>query len=314
MRKPLIQVKGLSKHFRLGKNVQQAISNVTFNIYPREILGIVGESGSGKTTIGKLLLNIIKPTEGEILFENHSLSNMTKHEIRAFYKQAQMIFQNPYDSLNPRMTAKDIIEEPLRIYRIGDEHYRKRKVFELFESVGLDPSFQTRFPHEFSGGQRQRICIARSLALSPKFLVCDEPTAALDVSIQAQIINLLKRLQDTHGLTYLVISHNLALIKHICTRIVVMYYGQIVEIADTNELFNNPLHPYTKHLLASIPIPDPNLEKARLSKMEADYFDELLSIDHKENNMPSWHFSQNQLDPRLKKIDQNHFVQEAVLV
>lgn len=303
IKKPLIQVKGLSQQFPLKTRQMTALNNISFNIYPGEVLGIVGESGSGKSTIGKLLVKILSPTDGEILFEDEPLSKMTSKETHLFRKNAQMIFQNPYSSLNPRMTAGDIVEEPLKIYKIGDETYRKAKVFELFESVGLDPSFHSRYPHEFSGGQRQRLSIARTLSLSPKFIVCDEPTAALDVSIQAQIINLLKKLQSDLGLTYLFISHDLNVVRHICSRIIVIYYGQIVEMAETNKLFSNPLHPYTQHLLSSIPIPDPKLEKLRLEKKKEE------ETFLKEHTLPKWHFSQSNLPPSLKRVDQNHYVQ-----
>ncbi len=296
MKQPLIQVRGVSKQFLLKKKKIDVLKNLSFNIYPQEILGIVGESGTGKTTIGKLLVKILNPTEGNILFDHQSLACMSPKETHIFRKNAQIIFQNPYSSLNPRMNAREIIEEPLKIYQVGDEAYRKAKVFELFESVGLDPSFHSRFPHEFSGGQRQRLSIARTLALSPKFIVCDEPTAALDVSIQAQIINLLKKLQGEHGLTYLFISHDLSVIRHICSRIIVLYQGQIVEVAETSELFSNPLHPYTKQLLSSIPIPDPKLEKERLEqkRLEAKWQIPILTPP-----LP------------LKRIDKDHFVQEV---
>jgi ABC-type oligopeptide transport system ATPase subunit len=301
--KPLIQVNQISKEFPIKRRFMKALSQISFNIYPGEVLGIVGESGSGKSTLGKLLVKILTPSEGDILFENQSLLKMTHKEIHLFRKNAQMIFQNPYSSLNPRMNARDIVEEPLKIYKIGDQGYRKAKVFKLLESVGLDPSFQSRYPHEFSGGQRQKLSIARTLSLSPKFIVCDEPTAALDVSIQAQIINLLKKLQTDLGLTYLFISHDLNVIRHICSRVMVIYYGQIVEIANTDELFSNPLHPYTQNLLSSIPIPDPKLEKLRLQKKKEE------ATSQKNLAMPEWHFSQNQINPPLKRINSTHYVQ-----
>ena len=266
MREPLIRTVSISKQFFLQKKLVTALSNISFDIYPGEIVGMVGESGSGKSTVGKLLVKAIEPTQGEIFFENTPLSKMSPKETHLWRKNAQMMFQNPYSSFNPRMTARQIIEEPLLIYKMGDEFYRRERVLSLFHSVGLDPSFLSRFPNELSGGERGRLGIARTLALSPKFIVCDEPTSSLDVSIQAQILTLLKKLQNDLGLTYLFISHDLGVVRNLCSRIIVLYQGRIVEVADTEKLFSNPQHPYTRQLLSSIPIPDPILEKERLER------------------------------------------------
>lgn len=249
--RPLIQVKNLRKHYKVGKALLKAVDNVSFDIYPHETLGLVGESGCGKTTLGRALIRLFKPTSGEVIHQGN------------LKRDLQYIFQDPFASLNPRMTAGAIIEEPLIIHEEMSRQTRIEHVETLLNQVGLSPEHYSRYPHEFSGGQRQRIGIARALALNPSFIVCDEPIAALDVSIQAQIVNLLKQLQREKGLTYLFISHDLAMVKHISTRVAVMYMGQIVELAPTDELYSNPLHPYTKALLSANPIPDPEKEKSR---------------------------------------------------
>jgi len=262
--KPLIDVKNLKKYFNVGKNqVLKAVDNVTFSINQGETIGVVGESGCGKTTVGRTLIRLYRPTEGEIYYNGKNINDLNKTEAKKYAKTAQMIFQDPYASLNPRMTVGDIIGEGIDIhglYRNGD---RQNRIYELLEKVGLNREHANRFPHEFSGGQRQRVGIARALAIEPEFIVCDEPISALDVSIQAQIVNLLMKLQKDMNLTYMFIAHDLSMIKHISDRIAVMYLGTIVELTNSNELYSNPIHPYTKALLSAIPIPDPKIEKSR---------------------------------------------------
>jgi oligopeptide/dipeptide ABC transporter ATP-binding protein len=261
---PLFQVKQLSKQFAVGKDrLLKAIDDVSFEIYPGETLGLVGESGCGKSTTGRSLLRLDEPTSGQVLFEGEDLYAFSPKKLKVFRRYAQIIFQDPYSSLNPRMTAEEIIAEPLLIHQIGDKKQRRQKVEDLLQCVGLSSNVMERYPHEFSGGQRQRVGIARALALSPRFIVCDEPISALDVSVQAQIVNLLKQLQKERQLTYLFIAHDLAMVKYLSTRVAVMYLGQIVELAPSAELYAQPLHPYTEALLSAIPIPDPIIEKKR---------------------------------------------------
>ena len=252
----MIDVRSLTKTFAVGKEKLTAVKNVTFQIEPGEILGLVGESGCGKSTLGKMLVRLEKPTKGEIYFEGREISRTTD---RSLCRQIQMIFQDPFASLNPRMTIEALIQEPLLVHRIPTGNI----VDELLDLVGLPENAKFRFPHEFSGGQKQRIGIARALALKPKFLVCDEAISALDVSIQAQVAGLLQRLQKELNLTYLFIAHDLAMVRYLSTRVIVMYLGSFVEIADTDTLFANPLHPYTQLLLASIHIPNPEIERRR---------------------------------------------------
>lgn len=261
---PIIEVKKLKKYFPYKDLHVKAVDDVSFSIYPGETLGLVGESGCGKSTIGKALLKLSAFTSGDIFFKDTSIKNLTGMELKKFRRNIQMIFQDPYSSLNPRMTTEEIIKEPLLIHKMfsSKKDYKKR-VHELLGCVGLDPSHSNRFPHEFSGGQRQRIGIARAIALNPEFLVCDEPIAALDVSIQAQIVNLLQELQSKMGLTYLFISHDLAMVRYLCTKVAVMYLGHLVEIATSKDLYTTPLHPYTEALLSAIAIPDPFIEKKR---------------------------------------------------
>jgi oligopeptide/dipeptide ABC transporter ATP-binding protein len=259
----MIEVKNLRKEFNVGGKKLLAIRDVSFSIAKGETLGLVGESGCGKSTTGRCLLRLEEPTSGQVLYENRDLLTLNRKELFTFRRNAQIIFQDPYSSLNPRMTAGDIIAEPLRIHNTMEESSIETYLAELLDMVGLTKSVLSRFPHEFSGGQRQRIGIARALALKPHFLVCDEPISALDVSVSAQIINLLKKLQKELSLTYLFIAHDLAMVKYISDRVAVMYLGNIVEIAPAEELYKNPQHPYTQALLASIPIPDPVLERQR---------------------------------------------------
>jgi len=261
--KPILQVKNLKKYFPSGKGTLKAIDDVSFTIYQGETLGLVGESGCGKSTLGKVLLKLEEPSGGEIFFQDTNITKMTPGEMKKIRRQMQIIFQDPYASLNPRMTISDIIAEPLEIHKVCFGKEKLARIDELLDIVGLSASTKSRFPHELSGGQRQRVGIARSLSLNPRFLVCDEPISALDVSVQAQIINLLKKLQNDIGLTYLFIAHDLGVVKYLSTRVAVMYLGKIVEVASSNDLYSSPMHPYTEALLSAIPIPDPILEKSR---------------------------------------------------
>ena len=264
-KKKLVEVKHLKQYFGTKKNLVKAIDDISFDIYEGETFGLVGESGSGKSTTGRALLRLYQPTDGEILFEGKDIATLTKgKELLEFRKEAQMIFQDPYASLDSRMKVRDIIAEGIDIHHLAStKEERNQMVDELLETVGLNREHANRYPHEFSGGQRQRIGIARALALNPKFIVCDEAISALDVSIQAQIVNLLKKLQKEKGLTYLFIAHDLSMVKYISDRIAVMYRGRIVEMGPAECVYTNPQHAYTKSLLSAIPLPDPREEKNR---------------------------------------------------
>ena len=284
-RKKLVEVKHLKQYFGSKKNVVKAIDDISFEIFEGETFGLVGESGSGKSTTGRALLRLYKPTEGEILFEGKDIANLKKgKELLEFRKEAQMIFQDPYASLDGRMKVRDIIAEGIDIHGLAKTaEERDAMVDELLEIVGLNKEHANRYPHEFSGGQRQRIGIARALAVNPKFIVCDEAISALDVSIQAQIVNLLKRLQKEIGLTYLFIAHDLSMVKYISDRIAVMYRGRIVEMGSADCVYNNPQHPYTKSLLSAIPLPDPREEKNRKRLVyKGEEFSEKASLQEVE--------------------------------
>ncbi len=257
----LVEVKNLKKYFKVGRDSYvQAVDNVSFDIYKGETLGLVGESGCGKTTCGKTVLGLYDATDGEVLYEGVDVHGLDKHEKKDFSKKAQIIFQDPYSSLNPRMTVGDIIGEGLDIHDIAHGKEREQMILDLLRTVGLNKEHISRFAHEFSGGQRQRIGIARALAIEPEFIVADEPISALDVSIQAQVVNLLMDLQREKGLTYLFIAHDLSMVKYISDRVGVMYLGQIVELTESDELYSNPLHPYTQALMSAIPVADPKIE------------------------------------------------------
>jgi len=266
----LLEVKGLKKHFPIKTGVLKrttghvyAVDGIDFTVEKGETLGLVGESGCGKSTTGRAVLRLIPPTAGTIMFEGVDVMAASRSQMQALRRDMQVIFQDPYASLNPRMRVRDIVGESLKIHNIGTQAERKKRVFELLETVGLSTEHAERYPHEFSGGQRQRIGIARALALNPKLIICDEPVSALDVSIRAQVINLLEDLQDEFDLTYLFIAHDLSVVKHTSDRVAVMYLGKIVEISDSAVLYSRPQHPYTEALLSAVPIPDPTAERAR---------------------------------------------------
>ncbi|WP_139365072.1 ABC transporter ATP-binding protein [Litchfieldia alkalitelluris] len=268
----LLEVKDLKKHFPVSNSIPfiksnqsvKAVDGINFNVYPGETLGVVGESGCGKSTMARLVNQLIKPTSGVVNFKNENLIEMNSKRLRETRKKVQMIFQDPYSSLDPRLKVGELIAEPLVIHKVGDKVSRRKRVEELLEIVGLNKRFADRYPHEFSGGQRQRINIARALTLNPELVICDEPVSALDVSVQAQVINLLKKLQKEFNLTYIFISHDLNVVRYMCDRIAVMYLGKIVEVGTYEEIFSNPQHPYTKALFSAIPKEDPFEEKERI--------------------------------------------------
>jgi oligopeptide transport system ATP-binding protein len=277
---PLLEVRHLSKQFSrknglFGKpGVVHAVDDVSFSIEKGETFGLVGESGSGKTTTGRCILRLIEPTGGEVIFDGRDVLKLSRGDLRRARRDMQIVFQDPYSSLNPRMRVAEIVEEPLVIHKLGSTAERRARVMELFELVGLNPDHLARYPHEFSGGQRQRIGVARALALNPSLIIADEPVSALDVSVQAQVVNLLMDLQARLKLTYLFIAHDLRLVEHICGRVAVMYLGRIVEMGETARLFAAPQHPYTRALLSAIPVPDPDAPRHRIVLDPA-------SFDHK---------------------------------
>ena len=267
----LLKVRNLKKYFPVTSGIifqretgsVKAVDDISFDIFKGETLGLVGESGCGKSTVGRTVLQLYRPTAGQVQFDNINLVKQKGTGLRNIRRRLQMIFQDPYSSLNPRMTVGEIIAEPLKVHGIAKGSESLEKVRELLDMVGLNPDFVTRYPHEFSGGQRQRIAIARALAVNPEFIICDEPISALDVSIQAQIVNLLEELQSRLGLTYLFIAHDLSMVRHISHRVAVMYLGKMVELTERDRLYDNPQHPYTKALLSAVPIPDPEVEERR---------------------------------------------------
>jgi oligopeptide/dipeptide ABC transporter ATP-binding protein len=264
-KRPLLEVKGLKKYFKTPMGMLHAVDDVTFSIEKGKTLGVVGESGCGKSTTGRTILRLLEPTAGQVLFEGKDINKLSVQELRRQRREMQIIFQDPFASLNPRMTVSQTIEEPMRLHRIiADKKKRQQRVMELMDMVGLAQRFYNTYPHELDGGRRQRIGIARALALNPKFIVCDEPVSSLDVSIQAQILNLLKELQQELGLTYMFITHDLSVVYHFSDDIAVMYLGRIIENAPSDTLFANPLHPYTKALLSAIPVPSLHNRKQRI--------------------------------------------------
>jgi len=269
---PLLEVRGLQMHFAITEGIMlsrkvgevKAVDGVDFSIARGETLGLVGESGCGKTTTGRCILRLEKPTQGQILYDGKDISRLAPRELVGLRRKMQVIFQDPYSSLNPRMKVGEIIAEPIRVHGLEPDPRRRRdKVSDLLSVCGLDPKFVDRYPHEMSGGQRQRVGIARALAMDPEFIVCDEAVSALDVSIQAQVVNLLEDLRERFNLTYLFIAHDLSVVRHLCQRVAVMYLGRIVEMAESDELFDNPMHPYTQALLSAVPVPDPRVEARR---------------------------------------------------
>jgi oligopeptide transport system ATP-binding protein len=269
-REVLVRVRNLKKYFPITRGVIQrhvgdvkAVDDVSFDIYRGETLGLVGESGCGKTTAGRTIIRLYEATEGEIVFDGTDIRKLRGGELRQIRRRIQMIFQDPYASLNPRMTVGAIVSEPLEVHRVARGAEKRERVQELLRIVGLNPYFANRYPHEFSGGQRQRIGIARALALNPDLIVCDEPISSLDVSIQAQVVNLMEELQEQMGLTYLFIAHDLSMVRHISDRMAVMYLGKVVELTDRDEIYDNPLHPYTQALMSAVPVPDPEIEEKR---------------------------------------------------
>ncbi len=311
-KKVLVEVKVLKKHFKVGKNaILKAVDGIDFKIYKGETLGLVGESGCGKTTCGKTVMGLYPATSGEIIFDGIMVNELIEKEKKDFTRKAQIIFQDPYSSLDPRMTVGDIIGEGIDIHGLYTGQERTDKIYELLGTIGLTSEHANRFPHEFSGGQRQRIGIARALAIEPEFIVCDEPISALDVSIQAQIINLLIRLQKERELTYLFIAHDLSMVKHISDRVGVMYLGKMVEMAPSYELYTNPKHPYTEALMSAIPIPDPEVEREKNRiKIEGE-------IPSPINPKPGCRFASRcryatdicrQETPELKEAGPEHFV------
>ncbi|WP_025784241.1 ABC transporter ATP-binding protein [Sporosarcina sp. D27] len=309
----LVRVENLSKQFSMGssflskkKQSIRAVEDLSFSIYKGETLGIVGESGCGKSTTGRLLLRLLEATSGSVHFEGEDITSFSKEQLRAKRKDFQMIFQDPYASLNPRMTVEDLISEPLVTYKVPN---RKERVLELIDAVGISKDYLNRYPHEFSGGQRQRIGIARSLALNPKFIIADEPVAALDVSIQAQIINLMKDLQDEYDLTYLFIAHDLSVVEYISDRIAVMYLGNIVELTVSEKLYMRPLHPYTQALISAIPVPDPSLkrESVKLSGELPSPMNPPTGCKF-HTRCPLAKDICKQVVPQLKEVEPEHFV------
>ncbi|WP_308698050.1 ABC transporter ATP-binding protein [uncultured Thomasclavelia sp.] len=307
----LVKVDNVSKHFHTAGGVVKAVNNVSFEIAKGETVGLVGESGCGKSTLGRTLMGIYQPTEGKIYFNTEEINIKKAKDRYKYAKKAQMIFQDPYASLNPRMTVGSIISEGMEIHNMYTPEKRKERVGELLDLVGLNKEYANRFPHEFSGGQRQRIGIARALAIEPEFLICDEPISALDVSIQSQIINLLIDLQKRLGLTYLFIAHDLDIVRYISDRIVVMYLGHVVEIGESNEVYSNALHPYSQALLSAVPIPDPELEREKKRIILEGDIPSPINLPKGCPFAGRCHYAKPECSesmPELKEVSAGHFV------
>ena len=310
-KKPLLKVENLKKYFNVHGGKLKAVDGLSFELYKGETLGLVGESGCGKSTAGKTILRLHEATEGRVLFQDDNIFELPKYKMKSIRKKMQIIFQDPYASLNPRMTVSDIIGEPLDIHKLAKGVEREERIKELLKLVGLNEEHMSRFAHEFSGGQRQRIGIARALAVEPEFIVCDEPISALDASIQAQVVNLMKDLQKTMGLTYLFIAHDLSMVRYISDRILVMYLGNMMELADSNVLNEKPLHPYTQVLLSAVLIPDPEIEKKR-TRIEVE--GEITSPIDPPPICPFYGRCPKSIDqckkekPQWKEVEKNHFV------
>lgn len=318
-REVLVSVRGLKKHFPITSGIViqrqvgavKAVDGVDFDVYKGETLGLVGESGCGKSTTGRAVLQLYRPTAGSVVFEGNELTTMNNAGLRAARRRMQIIFQDPFASLNPRMTVGNIVNEPLVVHNMMNKAQRKEYVAQLLERVGLNPYYINRYPHEFSGGQRQRVGIARALALNPSFIVADEPISALDVSIQAQVVNLLEDLQAELGLTYLFIAHDLSMVRHICDRVAVMYLGKIVEIGPTDRVYDNPLHPYTQSLLSAVPVPDPEVEENRrriiLSGDVPSPANPPSGCNFRTRCPVAFDLCQDEPDPPLIEIEPGHF-------
>ncbi|MHB1654509.1 MAG: ABC transporter ATP-binding protein [Desulfitobacteriaceae bacterium] len=312
MAETLFSVRNLKKHFALkGGQILKAVDGISFDIERGETLGLVGESGCGKSTTGRTLIGLYQATSGEIVYQGKNVQRFQKQEQMSFYRSVQMVFQDPYASLNPRMTVFQVISEGMDIHRIGDRKKRKDVVGDILEQVGLRPEHADRFPHEFSGGQRQRIGIARALVMDPEFIICDEPISALDVSIQAQVVNMLQDFQRAKGLTYLFIAHDLSMVKHISSRIGVMYLGKLVEVAPSAALYEKPMHPYTQALLSAVPIPDPDEQRSRKRiLLEGDLPSPVNppSGCTFRTRCPQVREDCARVDPQFKEIEPGHFV------
>lgn len=318
-KKVLLQVKNLKKYFPVSKGLftnrqvrfVKAVDNVSFDVYDGETLGLVGETGCGKTTVARTILQLYHPTSGQIIFDGVDLTSLPENDLRKMRRRMQMIFQDPYASLNPRMTVGSIISAPLDVHTDLNRSEKQDKVQDLLKLVGLNPDFVNRYPHEFSGGQRQRIGIARALALSPDLVICDEPISSLDVSIQAQVVNLLEELQDRLGLTYIFVAHDLSMVRHISDRMVVMYLGKVMELADRNEIYLHPRHPYTKALMSAVPIPNPRKARDRQRIILQGDIPSPLNPPQGCNFNTRCPLAQDicfKEDPEYREIDPNHFV------
>lgn len=314
MNNVIVEAKGVKTYFKQQKGIFQkngaaikAVDNINLKIYEGETLGLVGESGCGKSTFGKTILNLVPATEGEISFKGENITNLSSSAMWEYRKRMQLIFQNPYSSLNPRMTIRESVEAPLKVYK-KEKKVIDDKVQEILEDVGLGARYLERFPHEFSGGQRQRIVIARALILDPEFVVCDEPVSALDVSVRAQVLNLMRELQEKRNLTYLFISHDLSVVKHISDRVAVMYLGNIIELADKDELFQNPGHPYTQALLSAIPIPSVEKRRKRIHLQGdiANVYDMPKGCKF-HTRCPYAEEKCKSIEPEMKEIAEGHF-------